>query len=615
LSALHQLNAAGYAFAFVVGIVGIICWRRSFFTGGITRWNWRKLRRRFGRAFPLGFLILALMAILGGLLYAPSNYDALAYRVPRVLHWLAAGQWHWIHTDFQRVNTRACGFEWLSAPLIVFTKTDRFLFLINAASFLLLPGLIFSLFVRVGVRGRVAWHWMWLLPSGYCYLLQAGSIANDMFSTAFALAAVDFALRARKSGRVSEACLSLLSAALLIGAKTSNLPLLLPWVVAFLPTWRLWLARPLAFAAIVPPAAGASFLPMAILNIVNCGDWTGMAAERVPIGAGPVWLHLFHNSIMYILENIVPPVFPFVSTWNRIAEALTPTPLALLTQRYFEPFTARWGLGEMQIEEVAGLGFGITILTGLSLVSVVRRWKQLGKPLPEGLFLRLIWISPWISLLYLMAKLNMSGAARFLAPYYPLLMMGLLVSDAHSVLVRKLWWRCWAFLTYGMAALLLVLSPARPLWPVGRTFKHFEARLQGSKAGQRAFDVYGIQGHRPQAFAPLLALLPDDASVLGYSANDFPEASLWKPFGSRRILHVKLDDSSEKVRQRGIKYVLVVLDDREESWPQWVQQMDARELRKVELRLRGGHEPYVWELIELNPPGNGQGAPSPDHQK
>src|ERR1019366_6010247 len=95
-----------------------------------------------------------------------------------------------------------------------------------------------------GVRPRVAWHWMWLLQTGYCYLLQAGSISNDLFSAVYALAAVDFALRASKSGRISEVCLSLLSAALLTGAKPTNLPLLLPWAFAFVPTCRVWLPRP-----------------------------------------------------------------------------------------------------------------------------------------------------------------------------------------------------------------------------------------------------------------------------------------------------------------------------------------------------------------------------------
>ena len=159
----------------------------------------QKFRRRFRRPFPLAFLILAALAFLGGALHPPTNYDALAYRIPRVLHWLAVGQWHWIHTIFDRLNDRSCGIEWVSAPFIALLKTDRWLFLINVVSFLLLPGLVFSVFTRLGVRRRVAWHWMWLVPTGYCLVLQAGSIGNDLFGATFALAAVDFALRAKNA--------------------------------------------------------------------------------------------------------------------------------------------------------------------------------------------------------------------------------------------------------------------------------------------------------------------------------------------------------------------------------------------------------------------------------
>ena len=72
------------------------------------------------------------------------------------------------------MNDRACGIEWLTAPLLLFTRCDRALFLLNFIPFLLLPGLVFSVFRRLGVRARVAWHWMWLLPTGYIFLLQAG---------------------------------------------------------------------------------------------------------------------------------------------------------------------------------------------------------------------------------------------------------------------------------------------------------------------------------------------------------------------------------------------------------------------------------------------------------
>jgi hypothetical protein len=112
---------------------------------------------RFRRLFPLGFLILAFLALLGGILYAPSNFDGLAYRTPRVLNWLSTQFWHWIHTPDERMNARACGFEWMTAPLLLFTGSDRLLFLINWFSFLLLPGLLFSFLKAFYVPARVAW--------------------------------------------------------------------------------------------------------------------------------------------------------------------------------------------------------------------------------------------------------------------------------------------------------------------------------------------------------------------------------------------------------------------------------------------------------------------------
>ena len=82
--------------------------------------------------------------------------------------------------------------------MILFTHTDRFLFLINWISYLLLPGLIFSVFTRLQVRPRVAWWWMWFLASGWCFALQAGSVDNDSLAAVYILAAVDLALRARE---------------------------------------------------------------------------------------------------------------------------------------------------------------------------------------------------------------------------------------------------------------------------------------------------------------------------------------------------------------------------------------------------------------------------------
>ena len=600
------------AVAVLLGL-GAVWMLRADLPSGIPGRGWlRRVRRRFRRPFPLAFLILAFLALLGGAIHAPSNYDAMAYRIPRVLHWLAEGQWHWIHTGFQRVNTRACGMEWLSAPLIVLTNTDRWLFVINALPFLLLPGLVFSVFRRVGVAPRAAWHWMWLFPTGYCYLLQAGSVANDMFSVVYALGAVDYALRAQKSGRVSEVCLSVLSAALLTGAKATNLPLLLPWAVAFVPTWRVWLARPLALAAIILPALGASVLPTAILNASHCGDWTGAAAERLTVGGGPLWLRLFANSVMWTLNNIVPPVFPFASAWNRAADRITPAPLTALLERHFETSAAHWRLPEIQVEDGAGAGFGITILLGLSLLAVSLARSRQAKPQSSpsrSLALRLVCLAPWISLLYAMTKLNLSSGARFLAAYYPLLAMGLLLSPSQALLTRRRWWRSWALFSFGLAALLLVVSPARPLWPARWFFQHYGSRLHSSLAS-RAWDAYATKSMRADVFAPVITLLPADASVLGFLADDFPETSLWKPFGSRRILHFTTSDSPDEIRRRGIKYALLVADKIPGPWEEWLQRMDARELHTVTLKMWGSLPPFVWHLVEFRPHNGSSGQPA-----
>ena len=76
---------------------------------------------------------------------------------------------------------------------------------------------------------------------------------------------------------------------------------------------------------------------------------------------------------------------------------------------------------------------------------------------------------------------------------------------------------------------------------------------------------------------------------------------------------MKVTDSAEAVRQRGIKYLFVVTDKLKESWPEWLERMDARELQTVTLKMWGSLPPFVWHLVELNPPG-GQNEPKPERK-
>jgi hypothetical protein len=613
LSAIHQLHAGGYAVALLIWLVALYVWRKKTSAQILPRVRWQKIRRRFRRPIPLAFLILATLACLGGVLYPPTNYDALAYRIPRVLHWLADGHWHWIQTIFPRVNQRGCGIEWVSAPFIALTKTDRWLFLINVISFLLLPGLVFSVFTRLGVRRHVAWHWMWIVPTGYCFLLQAGSIGNDLFGAPLALAAVDFALRAKITKSPRDFFASLLAAALMTGAKTSDLPLLLPWGIAILPSLKLTWHRPMQTAAVCTIAVFASFLPTAVLNARFCGDWTGWKAEGTPQRNAPL-LRVPANAVLITVQNLTPPVFPFANTWNRSSQQIMPAGLSRrLHEAVVEPESAEFHARELQIEDNAGLGFGVTVLFLISIAAAAV--QRSGTPLSgqfhsaEAVWRTGVRFAPWISLLALLSQSDVYPIGRIYAPYYALLAPLFVASHAQEQLVKKIWWRAAVFAVFIVAAGLLVVSPARPLFPVGMFLKKIHPVAGQHPSLARIETVYSIYRDRNDAFAPVRAALPPDWKVLGLVVYDDPETSLWRPFGSRRIEHVCPQDSAADLKRRGIEYILVKTDGFEYwfgcSPEDWVKRINAQVVQKIPLRLRAASPATDWYLVKL--PGEAGG--------
>jgi hypothetical protein len=605
LSALHQLNRAGYLLSFALGAVGLFVLLR--------RWgvplqppplDFHGLCRRFSRPFPAAFLVLAGLALLGGLLHAPVNYDALAYREPRVLHWLAAEQWHWIHTLFHRLNVRACGFEWLSAPVILFTKTDRWVFAFNFISFLFMPGLVFSLFTRLGIAPRAAWHWMWLLPTGYCFLLQAGSIANDSIAAFFAAAALDLALRARLSRSIGQFWLSCLAAALLTGTKSSNLPLLLPWSIAILPAVPLIRRHLIPTLAVAVVAAFSSFLPVAVLNWNHCGDWSGQAAEQALFRKDYPVLHVTQNTALIVVQNVVPPVFPMAGAWNRAMTNLIPPSLDQRLTTIFEPGAAHLNLPEMQTEESSGLGFGLSIMLLLTVCATafIRRPATIpALPLRRKLFLVALMGSAWLAPIPLLMVSGATTPARYLTPEYAWMIPVFLLRQSGEWTMRNQWWRHAGMVAFAIAGLLVVISPARPLWPANSVLSALNADAHPLLA--RARKVYAVYGGRADGFAPVRERLPADATTLGLVTFDDPETSLWRPFGSRRIRHVLPDDTREYLAGNGVNYILVDMDTFQQrfstSFEQWTAAIGGKVLWRMPLILRASRAPADWCLVKL----------------
>lgn len=505
-----------------------------------------------------------------------------------------------------RMNFSGCAFEWLTTPLVLFTRSDRFLFIVNFISFLLLPGLIFGVFTRLGVRSRVAWHWMWLLPSGYIFLLQAGSIANDSFSSVFTLAAIYFACIAWKSRNVQDLWLSLLSAALLTGAKPTNLPLLLPWFILILPLAPLFFRRWLASLAVAVLAGVASFVPIALMNFRHTGDWLGRNIESVNLEVHQPLVGIAVNAFQLVLDNLVPPIFPWAGWWNQHATSLVPPEFLATIDKNFDP--GFYIVGELPTEDWTGLGFGVVLLLVVSVLGSLwlqreTRCKPAVSPVPSWLS-RWVLIAAWISLLAYSMKSGMATGARLIAPYYLLLVPAFLTLCGQSFIVRRRWWRLMAGAVMVLACFVLVMSPDRPLWPAQTVLSAIAKNHPGKTSVKRALDVYALYARRNDALAGVRELLPPNYKTVGLVGDgDECDISLWRPFGSRQVNHFLLSDPPDLIRSQ-TKYVVVdgnYLALEHLNINDWLRTNNAELVASTNILVKLAEGPQDWYLTRFKP--------------
>jgi hypothetical protein len=477
---------------------------------------------------PLLFGFVAFLALAGGILYPPSNYDALSYRLPRILHWLDAGHWHWIDTPNTRQNYSAPGFEWLMAPLLVFFKTDRLFFLINWISFLLLPSLVFRTFRLTGIPANSCWWWMWLLPLGYGYVLQSGGIGNDAFATVYALASVSFVLSADRKEKFSDLGWAILAVALLTGTKGSNLPLALPWFVAMLLRYRVWISNIPKLLPWMVIALMISFVPTSTLNHKHTGSWSGDPTNQGKMNLSNPFAGLLGNSLMLGYYSLQSPLLFSPSKINNLTTSLVPAEHKGWLLERFPRFELK--MGEIPMEESAGIGLGLVACFAIWILKGKRPPVSLGISCHETWFF--LGMAGLGSLLFYMAKMGSEATARLLLPYYPfLLLLPLGFCRLPKPQIQKIRW-VFLFLT-SWVIVPLVLNPARPLFPVQKllTFLGDTPRLA------RVRQVYQTYMQRSTCWDPILTIVPPDFKTIGFfSHEDDLEAPLWKPFGLRKVV-------------------------------------------------------------------------------
>ncbi len=506
------------------------------------------------------FAAVVALSFIGGILYVPVYGDGLCYRPPRMFHWVAEGKWHWIHTDDIRMNVVGPNPEWLWTPIWIFTRNEKWCFLISFISYLFLPGVSFAYFRRLGISARVSWWWMWLLPTGYCYAFQASSIASDGYAATFALAALLLAFRARDRRSGSDLLCSLLSIALITGVKQTNLLLVALWIVPALQAIpRVRVPKLLAVGCVVI-ALLISLVPISYLNQKHEGNWKGFPTgtttrfDQSKIQPDSIFWGITGNAFALTCQNLLPPYFPWAWGWNAAMERWVDSP----SGKHFRSFEKFGFLFRAPAEYNAGFGLGLCLLVVVSTLGALSARGALSSPSPMTRDIALLVYLPWLLLLVFMAKISVFENARYLAPYYPFLLPLFLRQRGQYGLVRRPWWRWSAGATVILTIAMIILSRQRPLWPGHAIANIIGSHPSGIALAERVRKAFDFSDESPRTLAWLRQALPDGSYPVAYAVTlGYSEAALWHAPSVARVWRFLPTDDLQSLRSRETQYLLV----------------------------------------------------------
>jgi hypothetical protein len=229
----------------------------------------------------------------------------------------------------------------------------------------------------------------------------------------------------------------------------------------------------------------------------------------------------------------------------------------------------------------AGLGLNVVIVVLVSIFSV---HKLRGTVLPVARPAIVGWLrwTPWLALLAFMAKVGASQSARFLAAYYPLLAIALLLQPGMASVVRCRWWQ-------RLVLLLMTATLAFMSYDCGRTYipSSVFARLQaGPRPGfLKVLDDYYQTRRSVAAYWEFGSRYSTDKAVVGYATIcGGLEPGMWWPWGHGRVERILPDDPPEWARLRGIQYVFVdqpYLTETHQTIEQWLEHFHATVLDQM----------------------------------
>jgi hypothetical protein len=589
LSLFHALNGAGYLAVLAVFAIGV--WANANVLGYQEPWHLRRKLRRFlswKRPLPLLFAAMSAVLLWRGLAIAPFHSDALSYRIPRVLNWIAEGRWYWIDAQDPRLNTRGVNSEWVTVPLLLAWGWDRLIFLPNWVSFLFFPRLIFQVWRDWGVPARMARLWMWLLPASFCYSLQACNASTDILGTFFALAAFAL-LRRRQRITPADVLCSILGIALATGVKLTIAPIIVPWLILAYARRQWFFKWPgLSFAA-GTWAIPLSLIPNVVANLIYAGSITGLSLEPDVLRPAPYLDRFIGNIYLMVLDNLT---FPLMGepAFNAVVEVIPPGPMIL--QR-FEPHSLF--LYPFFSVEQEGIGL-IVLATGALIFDMAWRGrtgeKQRFRPLRDPLVLTLN-ASVWALFIAFLWVNTASQEARLISAFYPYLVSTFFVGSTYiRISLRS---QAQAIAALGMlAAIFCIITLTNfPLYAIH--LRHDEAGRLVKLEREKLWEV--------------VPATEKNIGIMRYW-NEW-ESWAWEPYGSRRVYQLPNNASPSELSRLNIHYVIVTvgfLQAQAETIQEWTTSHHATVEGEVFQRFT---KDFAWGCYFVKLDGDGAAVPSP----
>lgn len=488
-------------------------------------------------------ILVGICMVTAAVLYPPTTSDTISYRVPRILFWLQEEGVHHIAGPDYRLNIMPAVWELASTPLFQWAG-DRLLGTWSLLSWVVCYLLLFSW--ALGFCGSVgrARQIGFIFGVSALAVMQAGSPHTDLFASTLVLLSLYFVLEFEKSGQGRHIPWAILSLCLASGSKQSFLVLGLPLGLWFIfSPMRPWRAFPWKWLPVwLPLFLLCSPLPTFILNQQADGDWSGMNQTPEMRGKSPFWQLLLGGPMM-AWQAIQPPLNPFFSLVGPGLQPIIEQGRALVPKFDLpqKPIT---------LSEAASLGI---VLSLLFAAGVIRAWRAGRCSLKSWpMFAALAGVGGLCTALALVVPGALGRTyCGFLFLVFPLAMLGWSMVGA-----RPLRWAVIASLANAM--LLLIINPARPLWPAG-SIQTMLSRFDATSALAARMTPYVVFRSRAQTGEHLVRTIPrEETTFLAIMAPDHPLLPLWRPYAwKRRVVFLDVKATVVDVLANAPNYLIV----------------------------------------------------------